>query len=121
MERARRSSSRIDTLKMNDIIEKRTTAALVLLEEVESILKGKNERNWIRGIRAALAELRQPAGGVNFNGFENARSIYLTMTADGRGFSEYFIWDDDESVRLLSNAKLDRIRERLWSLFDPAV
>ncbi|MDR0782054.1 MAG: hypothetical protein LBF16_15445 [Pseudomonadales bacterium] len=90
---------------------------LTLLEQLESVLNAQNERNWLRGIRTAIAELKRPDGSVDTTGFENARSIYLTMTAGGRGFSEYFIWDNDENTRLSANSKLDQIRECLWSLF----
>ncbi|WP_025318728.1 hypothetical protein [Granulibacter bethesdensis] len=106
---------------MKEIVDKRAATVLVLLEELESILNAKNERNWLRGIQAAIAELQKKEGRADSEGFENARSIYLTMIAGGRGFSEYFIWDNDEDGRFAANAKLDQIRERLWVLFNAVV
>ncbi|MFY4008269.1 hypothetical protein EUC41_30005 [Achromobacter denitrificans] len=104
---------------MNDSIEARAATGLALLEQLERLLNAQNERNWLRGVRAAIAELRQPDSSANAAGFENARSIYLSMTSGGRGFSEYFIWDSDEDTRLSANSKLDQIRKSLWLLFNP--
>jgi len=102
---------------MKESLEKRAATGLALLEELEGLLIAQNERNYIRGIRAVIAELRQPDGSVDVAGFENARSSYLHMTSGGRRFAEYCVWDDDYDTRRLANSRLDQIRHQLWWLF----
>lgn len=89
------------------------------LIELLAILDAEGEGNWRRGIKAAVSELTDAAGAINLVGFDNARSIYNTMTAGGRGFSEYFIWVADEEQRLKKNRVLDDLRLRIWTLFNP--
>lgn len=67
----------------------------------------QGDRNWIRGIENALAEW--DAGN-----HDQARSIYRSMVAGGRGFAEYNIWTDDYDQRIAANYELDAIREELW-------
>lgn len=87
--------------------------AEALLSNLYAILAEQSERNWIRGVSAALTELSSHSA----EGFENAKSIYRGMVAGGRGFSEYFFWEDDEEARLASNKSIDQIRSQLWSIF----
>ncbi len=103
---------------MNMSLDERVTAGLNGLVQIERLLVAQNERNWIRGIRAAIAELRNEDGSINIDGLSKARSIYRTMMLGGRGFAEYYIWGNDEDARLAANSELDKLRERLWSLFD---
>jgi len=100
---------------MKESLEKRAATGLALLEELEGLLIAQSERNYIRGIRAAIAQLRKPDGSVDTDGFENACSIYRTMTIGGHCLSEYYIAEDDEN--LSANSKLDQIRDQLWWLF----
>ena len=88
-----------------------------LLSELRALLVSQGEANWLRGIDAALSELTSADGKLNADGFVNARSIYRTMTAGGRGFSEYFVWSEDEAKRLRENQRLDEVRSRLWKAF----
>ena len=97
--------------------EKRATEALRVLSEMLAILDVQQESNWRRGIKAALAELTNEDGTVKPTGFENAGSIYRTMTSGGRGFAEYFIADDNERQRIAANRRLDELRDAAWSLF----
>lgn len=94
-------------------IEK-TARAEVLLTKLHGILAEQGETNWIRGVSAALSELSSHSE----IGFENAKSIYRTMVEGGRGFSEYFFWNDEDDVRMDSNKCIDEIRSELWSIFD---
>jgi hypothetical protein len=88
-----------------------------LLSELRALLVSQGEANWLRGINAALAELTFADGELNAGGFGNARSIYRTMTAGGRGFSDYFVWSEDEAKRLKENQRLDELRSELWKAF----
>lgn len=90
-----------------------------LLFELLAILEMQNERNWSRGIKAVTQELDDLEGRSTTSGFENARSIYKTMTAGGRGFAEYFIWSDNEDERIQVNKRLDDLRTKIWKLFNP--
>lgn len=90
-----------------------------LLSELYDFLNAHHEKNWIRGIRAALIELSGPDDALNAAGFESARSIYNSMIQGGRGFSEYFVWNPDAVQRSAANKTLDDLRERLWNLFKP--
>jgi hypothetical protein len=101
---------------MKNADDDRATTVLNLLEQVAGLLEVERERNWLRGIHAAINELRRPDSSASPHGLENARSIYLGMTSGGRGFAEYFIWRDDEETRIARNEKLDQIRAELWIL-----
>ena len=103
---------------MISFIENRANTCLALLGNLEALLEAQSERNWLRGIKAAIAEFAQTDGSVHADGFENARSIYLSMTAGGRGFSEYHIWENDDLARVSANLQLDEIRAELWLLFN---
>ena len=88
-----------------------------LLSELHALLVSQSEANWLRGINAALDQLTSADGGLNAGGFSNARSIYRTMTAGGGGFSQYFVWSEDEAKRLRENQRLDELRSKLWKAF----
>lgn len=92
--------------------------ALRLLLELDSILEGRREVNWSRGIKAAIDELTCDDRTLNEAGFERARSIYKTMNEGGRGFAEYFVWLDEEDDRIAVNKNLDALRAKLWNVFD---
>lgn len=92
--------------------------AFVLLKDLLSILESQHENNWSRGIKSAIAELLDSNGNVTDSGFDNSRSIYKTMTAGGRGLSEYFVWMDDEDKRLQMNQHLDILRSKIWAVFN---
>ncbi|MBX3667239.1 MAG: hypothetical protein KF778_02465 [Rhodocyclaceae bacterium] len=89
-----------------------------LLCELRSILQQHKERNWIRGIEAAIGELEGESGIANQSKFDAARSIYKTMNQGGRGFAEYFIWHVNEDERIAANQKLDSLRSELWKVFE---
>lgn len=89
-----------------------------LLSELLILLQQQQEGNWSRGIKAAISELTDSNGQPTSSNFENARSIYRTMTAGGRGFSEYFIWVADEDQRLHINQTMDMLRTKLWEIFE---
>lgn len=91
--------------------------AVELLQEVRQILVLEGERDWIRGISAALLELRDEDGGIKPEGFDRAASIYRSMTTGGRGFAEYFIWSPDSAERISRNKELDAFRDSLWDIF----
>jgi type I site-specific restriction-modification system R (restriction) subunit len=99
--------------------QKQSEEIYALLIELLSILEAQNDRNWSRGIKAAVQEFVDSNGSDTATGFENARSIYNTMTAGGRGFSEYFIWNDNEEERIQANKRLDDLRARIWKMFNP--
>jgi len=84
--------------------------ARLLFQEAHDILKSQGDKNWIIGIKNALNEL--DAGNT-----DGAGSIYRSMVAGGRGFSEYSIWIDDYKERLGANQRLDEIRDELWRIF----
>jgi len=89
-----------------------------LLTTMLTVLESQQEKNWYRGIKAAITELTDINGQVISSGFDNARSIYNTMTSGGRGFSEYFVWMEDEEKRIQINQELDRLRSEIWELFN---
>lgn len=104
--------------KTTMISTKKNEEILSLLLELHSLLKERSEANWIRGIQAAINEIACGDGRSNESGFQNARSIYKTMNEGGRGFAEYFIWQDNEVARIVANRDLDNIRARLWVAFE---
>ena len=81
-----------------------------LFQEAHDILQSQGDKNWIIGIENALKEL--DAGNT-----DGAGSIYRSMVAGGRGFSEYNIWIDEYKNRLEVNERLDQIRDELWRIF----
>lgn len=83
-----------------------------LLEELRALLVRQGERNWIRGIDAAIAELDSK------NGFEAARSIYGSMSQGNGSFADYHIWIEDFDQRLAANKKLDELRAKVWQEFN---
>lgn len=87
--------------------------AEALFAKLHRILSEQGETNWIRGVSAAQSELSSHSEA----GFENTKSIYRTMVEGGRGFSEYFFWNDDEEARIASNKSIDEIRDELWAIF----
>jgi hypothetical protein len=84
-----------------------------LLLTMRDCLSENRETNWSKGITAALVELSPPSDA----GFTKARSIYRTMVHGGKGFSEYFVWDEDENRRMNLNREIDRLRDELWTVF----
>ena len=84
--------------------------ARALFQEAHDILQSQGDKNWIIGIENALKEL--DAGNT-----DGAGSIYRSMVAGGRGFSEYNIWIDEYQNRLEVNERLDQIKDELWRLF----
>lgn len=84
--------------------------ARALFQEAHDILQSQGDKNWIIGIENALKEL--DAGNT-----DGAGSIYRSMVAGGRGFSEYNIWIDEYQNRLEVNERLDQIRDELWRIF----
>lgn len=98
---------------------KQVEKARILLNATLVLLEENKEENWSRGIRAAYQELAASEGTVAGVEFENARSIYNTMTAGGRGFCEYYIWVEDEEERIRRNKTLDELRREVWETFNP--
>jgi hypothetical protein len=78
----------------------------------------------VRGLRkkvkptGGMGLKRQPTGIHITVGVDSARSIYKTMTAGGRGFSEYYIQRSSEKARLEANEILDNLRSGLSAAFD---
>jgi hypothetical protein len=97
---------------------KRAEEVRALLNELLALLREQNEMNWSRGIRAATQELLGPGGVTNEDGLDNARSIYNTMVAGGRGFSEYSVWSENEDERIDANKRIDDLRCRIWNTFN---
>ena len=98
--------------------QEKAKKAYLLLEELLTILEEGGEENWFRGIKAASQELVDSSGFVAEAKFDDARSIYNTMTAGGRGFSEFFFWNDDEDKRISIIRKLDNLRRQIWKTFN---
>jgi hypothetical protein len=92
-----------------------------LLMQVLAILRSVNERNWIRGIKVALAHLTDEDGNLDPAGFEYARSAYRTITIGGRNFSEYCVWLDDKNEQNRINNKIDELQTKLWAVFGPPI
>lgn len=88
-----------------------------LLKSLLALLSEQGEQNWHRGISAAYFELTDQQGNLNPAGFDNAASIYRSMTSGGRGFAEYFVWSPDDDERIKANHKLDELRDALWEVF----
>jgi len=83
-----------------------------LLSSLQGLLHQQGERNWIRGVTAALDAL-DAADGLN-----KARSIYGSMNRGVGSFADYNIWIDDFDARVKANQGLDSLRAQLWSAFD---
>ena len=97
---------------------KKAEEAFRLLTTLRTVLESQQEKNWHLVIKAAIAELTDTNGQVISSGFDNARSIYNTMTSGGRGFSEYFVWVADEEKRIQINQELDKLRTEIWKIFN---
>ena len=97
---------------------KKAEEAFYSLTNLLTLLESQQEKNWSRGIKAAIGELVNIDGKIITSGFDNARSIYNTMTSGGRGFSEYFVWMDDEDMRIKINQDLDAFRIKIWEIFN---
>jgi len=98
--------------------QNKTNAIRNCLIDLQKIIEQQDDNEWLKGIKATINSLTNRDGSVSFAGFQDAKSIYKTMTEGGRGFSEYNIWSEDESERLCINKELDHIRSKLWVLFD---
>jgi len=102
-------------MKTND---KQVEEVRTYLNELLALLEGEKEGNWSRGIRAACHELVSSEACIAEAGFENARSIFNTMMAGGRGFAEYYVWVEDEGERMRRNKALDELRRKIWEIFN---
>jgi hypothetical protein len=96
----------------------KSTEARELLLDLQKLLEEQRESNWIRGIKLAVSALSNADGSVAENGFEDARSTYRSMTAGGRGFSEYNVWDGNQERSRVANERLSALKEKLWRIFD---
>jgi len=83
-----------------------------LLSSLQGLLRHQDERNWIRGITAAIDAL-DGADGLN-----QARSIYGSMNRGVGSFADYNVWVDDFDARVKANQNLDSLRSQLWSAFE---
>lgn len=83
-----------------------------LLIELHDLLIAQGERNWIRGISGAISLMR--SGDI-----DGAKSAYRSMTRDGRGFSEYHVWIEDDEKRISANRRLTTLRKILWKAVSP--
>ena len=88
-----------------------TETAMHLLERAIAILQQNGEKNWQPGLKETWLFLEA-------NDFNRARNTYRSMTACGRGFSEYYIWDEDPSEMEKKNQELDDIQQKLWDFFN---
>lgn len=88
-----------------------------LLKNLLDLLSEQGEQNWRRGVSAAFLELTDAQGNLNPAGFDDAASIYRSMTSGGRGFAEYFVWSPDDDERIRANERLDELRDALWEIF----
>lgn len=95
----------------------RNEVAIKLLELIQSFLIRHEESNWIRGISAALSELKENNRATKAEKFNSAKSIYLTMIAGGGGFSEYYVADVDGVGNKKENTELSNLRKEIWILF----
>lgn len=87
-----------------------TETAMHLLERAIAILQQNGQENWQPGLKIVWQFLET-------NDFNRARNSYRSMTAGGRGFAEYCIWDEDYSERVKKNQELEEIRQKLAIFF----
>jgi hypothetical protein len=94
------------------------SATIVNVEEIRALLTALQtellrlgDRNWVRGIAAALDAL--DSGGV-----EKARAAYLSMNRGVGSFADYNFWLDDYDARRAANQVLNDLRDRLWQAFE---
>ena len=87
-----------------------TETAMHLLERAIAILQQNGEKNWQPGLKEAWLFLED-------NNFNDAKYTYGFITAGGRGFAEYCIWDEDYSERVKKNQELEEIRQKLAIFF----
>jgi hypothetical protein len=87
----------------NGIRDSQTQTARRLLSDLKDVLTKHEERSWLPGFEAAIKELDR-----GDEGFGDARSIYKTMVAGGRGLSEVYIWRENELERRRENEVIDR-------------
>ena len=94
------------------------TETLTLLRRMEEILALEGERNWIRGIGAAIAEGEavEKGGDDAVVVFDRMASTYRSMVEGPGGFGDYFIWREDLKERRRANEEFKAISEKLWAL-----
>lgn len=92
--------------------------ALQLLRRLAEILEAEGEQNWIRGIRAAIAEGNAGEEGSKEKALalENMSSIYRSMHQGPGSFGDYFIWREDADERKEANREFEAVAKRLWNL-----
>lgn len=83
-----------------------------LLVELRTLLVGHGERNWLRGVEAALGEIDSGAG------VEGARSIWQGMNGGAGSFSDLYLDSPEPAVRREANERLGRIAGALWRELD---
>ena len=102
----------------NQNSDSREDTKLVLLakcEELIEILEAEEETNWVRGLRAAVSELRETPEPTR-NSWDRAISILNTMYGAKGGISDVFIWRDNPQERREANVDLSRIRKEIWEI-----
>lgn len=90
--------------------------ALKLLVELQGIYRKEGGQNFDSGIAAAIASLSdEKISGKDR--WSQACSIYRTMAGSKSGFSDFYLDRDTVEQRIIANARLDYIRQELWTLF----
>jgi hypothetical protein len=89
--------------------------ALKLLMELRDIYHREGGGNFIIGISGAIDCLSDEDDAGN-ESWSNACSIYRTMANSKSGFAEIYIDCDSVAQRIEANARLDQIRDELWTL-----
>jgi hypothetical protein len=90
--------------------------ALELLVELREIYREEGGRNFISGITAAIGSLSDEELSEEER-WDNECSIYRTMAGFKSGFADLYIDRETVEQRIDANARLDHIRQELWTLF----
>lgn len=92
--------------------------AVGALARMEKIMDSEGEKNFIQGIRAAIAIGRSHVNspGREEEILEEMRSLYRTMVRARGGIEEFFIWREALEERVEVNKDLDLLKTELWQM-----
>jgi len=100
--------------KIDDKLKK----CLEILRLIERIMEKEGEKNWIRGMRAAIAagESSQTCAKSSEEAYSEMASIYRSMYQGPAGYGDFFIWRENFQERQKVNLEFRALFDSLWKL-----
>jgi hypothetical protein len=87
-----------------------------LLKEILSMMVADGEKNWIKGIKAALDTCNAYLNNnlKEIEALDEIRSLIKGMYGGAGSFSDYILWHDDPAERQRLNERFDLLTNELW-------